>query len=106
MVRRQLACTVGALGVIVLAGVGVLSAQAQQNVTTPGMAELLTEVRALRADVNQAAGASMRMQLLVARLSLQEQRVNTVGHQLTDVTAQLDAAVRERTAKERSDQGV
>ena len=64
------------------------------------MAELLTEVRALRADLNQAAGASMRMQLLVARLSLQEQRVNTVGRQLTDVNAQLDAAGRARTAVE------
>jgi chromosome segregation ATPase len=86
-------------GVAVLACVG-LSAQAQQSAAPAGMAELLTEVRALRADLNQAAGASMRMQLLVARLSLQEQRVNTVGHQLTDVTAKLDAAVRARTEVE------
>src|SRR4029077_13444243 len=46
---------------------------------------LLTEVRALRAELNQAAGASIRTQLLVARLTLQEQRINTISKQLADV---------------------
>ena len=39
---------------------------------------LLTEVRGLRNDLNQAASASIRTQLLVARLQLQEQRVNNM----------------------------
>jgi predicted nucleic acid-binding Zn-ribbon protein len=52
---------------------------------------LLTEVRALRSDLNQAAGASIRTQLLVARLQLQEQRINTVARQLSDVQAQLSS---------------
>lgn len=100
MVGRHLARTVGVLVAIVLVAVGVLSAQVQQTVATPGIGDLLAEVRALRADLNQAAGSSMRMQLLVARLSLQEQRVNTVGRQLTDVTAQLDAAIGARADRE------
>ena len=50
---------------------------------------LLTEVRGLRNDLNQAASASIRTQLLVARLQLQEQRINTVARQLSDVQSQL-----------------
>jgi len=49
---------------------------------------LLVEVRGLRAEVSQAAGTSIRTQLLVARLQLQEQRINGVAKQLTDVQAQ------------------
>jgi chromosome segregation ATPase len=45
---------------------------------------LLAEVRALRAELNQAAGASIRTQLLVGRLQLQEQRINTVAKQLDE----------------------
>jgi chromosome segregation ATPase len=99
MVGQRLSRMVGVVGVLVLAVVGVLSAQALEG-TPSGMAELLTEVRGLRADVNQAAGASMRMQLLVARLSLQEQRINVVGSQLADVNAQLDKAIGERAGEE------
>ena len=52
------------------------------------MEALLAEVRGLRADVSQAAGASIRTQLLVARLSLQEQRITVVAKQLNDVQTQ------------------
>ena len=61
-----------------------------QPPASPGPADaLLTEVRGLRNDLNQAASASIRTQLLVARLQLQEQRINTVGRQLSDVQSQL-----------------
>jgi hypothetical protein len=50
---------------------------------------LLAEVRAIRADLANAASASIRTQLLVARLQLQEQRINTVARQLSDVQSQL-----------------
>jgi predicted nucleic acid-binding Zn-ribbon protein len=62
------------------------------------MESLLTEVRGPRAEVNQAAGASIRTQLLVARLSLQEQRINSVAKQLTDVETQR-AAIEGPTAQ-------
>ena len=66
----------------------------------PGFADLLAEVRGLRADLNQAAGASMRAQLLVARLSLQEQRITTLGKELTELQAQLQTAVNRRSTLE------
>ena len=76
--------------------VGLITIAASQAATTqppppPGGDALLAEVRALRSDVNQAAGASIRTQLLVARLQLQEQRINTVARQLSDVQAQISA---------------
>jgi len=59
-----------------LAGLGgVLFAQRTQVSENP----LLSEVRALRAEVHQIVSASIRTQLLVARLHLQEQRVLMVG---------------------------
>jgi uncharacterized coiled-coil protein SlyX len=66
-------------------GQGARPSQTPTDTTT----DLLAEVRGLRAELNQAAGASMRMQLLVARLALQEGRINTLGNQLTNVRQQL-----------------
>ncbi len=60
------------------------------------LGELIAEVRGLRADMNQVAGSSIRMQVLVARLSLQEQRIATLSRQATDLGMQLAAAARER----------
>jgi predicted nucleic acid-binding Zn-ribbon protein len=72
---------------VIGAGVIALAAGiAGQGVTSND--PLLAEVRALRAELNQAAGASIRTQLLVARLTLQEQRINTVAKQLADVQLQ------------------
>jgi chromosome segregation ATPase len=72
----------------VLAGlVTGVSAQVPPSTATPapsGIEELLVEVRALRAELNHAAGASIRAQLLVARLQLQEQRINVVAGQLAE----------------------
>jgi hypothetical protein len=73
---------------------------------------LLAEVRSLHADVNQAGGTSIRTQLLVARLQLQEQRINTIAKQLNDVqtqrialdsgTAQMDAHLKQLEDRERN----
>jgi predicted nucleic acid-binding Zn-ribbon protein len=83
----------GWIGVI---GVGIVALGAavpgQTQTTGPSTMEaLLGEVRGLRAEMHQAAGASIRTQLLVARLSLQEQRTNSVAKQLTDVQTQRAA---------------
>ena len=69
--------------------VGASQAANTQPPPSPAADALLTEVRALRNDLNQAASASIRTQLLVARLQLQEQRINTVARQLSDVQSQL-----------------
>jgi hypothetical protein len=93
--------TLWALAVLVAMG-GFLSAvapgQTQRGPAT--LDDLLAELRGLRADLSQSAAASMRMQSLVARLSLQEQRINTMGRQLSDVNNQLEAITRERAAQE------
>ena len=74
---------------LAIIGAGILALAAVttgQSVTSND--PLLAEVRALRAELNQAAGTSIRTQLLVARLSLQEQRINVISKQLADVQMQ------------------
>ena len=55
------------------------------------MEQVLAELRALRAEMSQASNASVRAQLLVARLALQEQRINVVGRELADIQEKLAA---------------
>jgi hypothetical protein len=74
------------VAVVCLVVGGVIAVPFGQAQRPPAsMEDLLTEVRELRAELNQAAGTSMRMQLLLARLQLQEQRVTTAARQLTEV---------------------
>jgi hypothetical protein len=79
--------------VIMVMGVVVWtrSAPAAQAPPDP-MTALLQEVRALRAEVGQASRTSIRMQLLVARLGLQEGRISTLANQLANVRQQLTNA--------------
>ena len=85
----------------VFAGVcGVLFAQGTPTpVNGSSQDALLAEVRALRAEVHQVASAGIRMQLLVTRLQLQEQRVLIAGRQLSEAQNAL-AAVRQEVAGE------
>jgi predicted nucleic acid-binding Zn-ribbon protein len=76
-----------------LASLGLIAANAvvpsqAQSAAPSTMEALLAEVRGLRAEVNQVAGTSIRTQLLVARLQLQEQRIAGISKQLTDVQTQ------------------
>jgi hypothetical protein len=80
--------------VVASVAVGLATLAAGQAATTQpapsgGGDALLAEVRAIRADLANAASASIRTQLLVARLQLQEQRINTVARQLSDVQSQM-----------------
>jgi chromosome segregation ATPase len=70
---------------VALALVGIVSAQARPQAGAPTQDELLAELRALRSDINQVFAASIRSQLLVARLQLQEQRLGSVARQLAEV---------------------
>jgi hypothetical protein len=97
---RVLARGIVLIALLAIVAVTVMSAQAPASPPQAGVPELLAEVRALRAEVNQAAGASMRMQLLVARLTLQEQRIAAAGRQLHDVQGELSAAMGERSKTE------
>ncbi len=82
------------LGGLLAAGLAaVASGQAGQPAppARTQMDELLTEVRAIRADLDRAAAASLRGQLLGMRLQLQEQRITTLSRQLSDVQQRLRA---------------
>lgn len=91
MFRRPLYRTLWIVSVVVIGIVGGVSGQARSTPPPAGPAtdELLAELRGLRAEINQAAGTSLRAQLLVARLQLQEQRIDTLARQLTDVQERL-----------------
>ena len=89
--------TVVVAGLFVIGAVSV-SGQPQRNPAT--LDDLVVEVRALRADLSRTAGAGMRMQLLTARLALQEQRISALATQHADVVTRLTAATRERTDAE------
>src|SRR5215207_7794920 len=75
------------IGLGALALAGVASGQAQRPDAT--LDELVVEVQALRAEMNQAAAASIRAQLLVGRLQMQDQRIAGVVHELEAVQADL-----------------
>ena len=68
---------------------GLVSGQAQRSPAT--LDDLLTEVRGLRADLNQSSSSSLRMQLLVARVTLQEQRINALAGQLNEARRALSS---------------
>jgi hypothetical protein len=81
--------------------VAALAAVLSGQGTTPEdgtMKALVTEIRALRADLNRVAGASIRAELLVGRLQLQEARTVTLSRQLDDVQVELGKVARERAS--------
>ena len=67
--------------------VAVISGQAQRSPAT--LEDVVTEIRGLRADLGQQSSATLRTQLLVARLTLQEQRINALAGQLNDTRRAL-----------------
>jgi hypothetical protein len=99
--HHRLLSTSGVIAAVVIGVVAVVAGQSARPVpAAPNAASdlLLAEVRALRAEISQAAGTSIRAQLLVARLQLQEQRVNAAARQLSDVQNRLAAAVQGQAA--------
>ena len=89
-----------AAAVLVAMAMAGLSARTPQNAPPDKGAALLDEVKALRADVREAAANSLRAQLLVARLSLQEQRITTLNRELGEVQTRIMAAGDERSSVE------
>ena len=85
--------------------VGVAGSAASQQRTAPTTApatmdDVLNELRALRTELRESSFASLRAQFLVARLQLQEQRINTVWRQLSEVEDKLQANENNRAAPE------
>src|SRR5688572_32357151 len=82
------------LGLGALAVAGVASGQAQRPDAT--LDELVVEVQALRAEMNQAAASSIRAQLLLGRLQMEDQRISGVVRDLEAVQAELSLAAQMR----------
>jgi chromosome segregation ATPase len=86
--QRCFGIAMAATSVVVVAGAVVIG-QGQRSPAT--LDDLLAELRGLRADASQTASASIRAQLLMGRLQLQEQRIITVSGQLAVARQQLTA---------------
>ena len=67
--------------------VGAVSGQAQRAPAT--LDDVLIEIRGMRAEINRAASASVRTQLLVAHMTAEEIRLMTAAQQLAGVRQQL-----------------
>lgn len=78
------------VGLAALALAGVAQGQAHRPDAT--LDELVVEVQALRTEMNQAAATSIRAQLLVGRLQMEDQRIAGVVHELESVQGELFAA--------------
>jgi len=72
-------------------------APASASASEDAVAALVAEVRALRTELSQVANASVRSQLLVTRVQLQEQRLIHLDRQRAEVTAKLGEAEKMRT---------
>jgi hypothetical protein len=85
---------ISAVAFLFTAAVGSsLVVRAQQTATAPdALAALIVEVRGLRAAMEQMASAGPRVQLLLGRVELQEQRIANQVRRLDMVTAELVAA--------------
>jgi outer membrane murein-binding lipoprotein Lpp len=73
----------------VLLGATLLTGQSPAPARQASLDDLVSEVRGLRADIQQMADSSIRAQLLVARLQVQEQRIAGIAKQLADTDEQL-----------------
>jgi uncharacterized coiled-coil protein SlyX len=92
----------GWLGVsLLLAITFVVAAVASGQTARPAATidDLLAEVRGLRAEINQVAAAGIRAQLLVTRLSLQEQRIRTLADQLAEAQKVLRTSEADHRAR-------
>ena len=84
---KQMLMTPALFGLTLLAG-------QSSSVTPPRAASLddvVAEVRALREDLRGTAETGLRAQLLVARLQVEEQRIDGLARQLSDTEQQIRA---------------
>lgn len=87
-----------ALTVVVLAGAVAVSGRAQRQPAS--LDDIVNELRALRTELRQTTGGSTRMQLLIARLAAQDQRIGILVNQRANITPRLIEAARQRADME------
>ena len=81
---------------VALVTVSRIAAREQAAPATDVLPQLLTEVRGLRAAMEQMAASGPRVQLALGRLQLQEQRVNTLLRRLDEIRTELNQAQSEQ----------
>jgi len=101
MTRAKSLWSMAIAGALVGAALGVSAKGETTQANQDTLSALLTEVRGLRAALEQMASSGPRIQLSVGRLQLQEQRVNTL---LRRVDSLRDAiAVAQKEAAQRKE---
>ena len=88
------------IAILVVAVTGVTGQQRPAPSRPATLDDLLEELRAFRSELRDSSATSMRGQLLLARLQLQEQRVNTIWRQLSEVEDKLQDTQKEGAAPE------
>jgi hypothetical protein len=89
MYSSRILVSVTSVSAVTVLAVAALHAAQSRQVVPPPIDPVVAEIRALRAELNERLGAAIRGQLLVARLSVQEQRTNAVGRQLQEIELKL-----------------
>jgi uncharacterized protein YlxW (UPF0749 family) len=100
-VVRKIKPTVVLIVILLVAVTGGVTAQQRPAPSRAAtLDDLLEELRAFRAELRDLSATSLRAQLLLARLQLQEQRVNTIWRQLSEVEDKLQVTRKEGAAPE------
>ena len=97
--KKSLAVALIAILVVAVTG-GVTGQQRPAPSRAATLDDLLEELRAFRSELRDSSATSLRAQLLLARLQLQEQRVNTIWRQLSEVEDKLQVTEKEGAAPE------
>jgi len=76
---------------IVQGGAGVITAQAPRSADTSeaAVSALVSEIRALRGQLTESSQRGLRLQMLMGRIQMQEQRIAYLDRQRSEVTAKL-----------------
>jgi len=90
MIRERVRGWLSVALLMTVAFVVTVSGQTARPAAT--LDDLVAEVRGLRAEINQAAAAGIRAQVLATRLSVQEQRIKTLAEQLTEARRTLSTS--------------
>ena len=98
---RKISQAVVRIAILVVAVAGGVTAQQRPAPSRAAtLDDLLEELRAFRSEVRDLSATSLRAQLLLARLQLQEQRVTTIWRQLSEVEDKLQATQKDGAAPE------
>ncbi len=76
------------VAVVVMVGLAAL-ASGQMRTGPASLEDVVAELRGIRADLAETSSASVRSQLILARMQLQEQRIYGLMRQISDVQQQI-----------------